>query len=283
MDKGSTGLNFHPVSSCAFMPSEEKSSPGLPQTSSRTTSTPDILLQLLIALLLSNPLVASLCKCMAFEDISAWHLRVFTLRSQSCLSEFSLWWPELPQLGILCWGRTKACGNALTTKIRGKNLALTEFHGRLSIIFGWTRFHPGALLAFSITVRDQCAATKFSLGFRHEMGKKCMLVSVEEICQPGIYFRTYKTISLLSPTPCPKILKKISLERSLHFQKIFSHKHEEPLSAHLVWWWLSWHAPRWGVSSVRSIAPDTRPAGQVDFLYSQRREIGTFMERFGSS
>jgi len=86
----------------------------------------------------------------------------------------------------------------LTTKIRGK------VHRRLFIIFGWTRFHPIVLLASSITVRNQCAVTNFSIGFKPEIGKKWMLVSVEEIRQPGTYFRS-KIVSLLSSHP--KVLK----------------------------------------------------------------------------
>lgn len=71
LDKGSTTLNFHPVSSCTFTQFEKKSSPCLLLASSQTISTPDGLLWLFIALLLSNPLVESLCKCVALDDISA--------------------------------------------------------------------------------------------------------------------------------------------------------------------------------------------------------------------
>lgn len=218
LDKGSTALNFHPVSSCTFMHYEEKSSPCLPPTSSRTTSTPDSLLRLFIALLLANPLVASLSKCVAFEGISAplWDLRAI------CLN-FPCGGPIYPGWGSCAGEELKPVEIFWPQKLGAKSC---PYWRRLSIIFGWTRFHPRALLAFSITVRDQWAATKFSIGFKPEIGKKCMLVSVEEIHQPDIYFRTNKIISLLSPNP--KLLKHFIGNKSIEKKDFFTQMWRAP-------------------------------------------------------
>lgn len=115
-----------------------------------------------------------------------WPLRVFLPHFN--ISEQLVWIfpvvPDLVQLTIVCW-RAKVHGNILTSKIRGNIFLLLMFIGDFpSFLAGW-----GFSLQHCLPLTSLWA----------EMGKKCMLVSVKEICQPDIYFRTNKIISLCSP------------------------------------------------------------------------------------
>lgn len=179
--------------------------------------------------------------------------------------------PDLVQLTIICW-RTRVCGNILTTKIRGKILPLLKFIGDFPPFFGWTRFQPTALLAFNIIVRSECAVTKFSADFKTKMGKKCMLVSIKEICQPDTYFRTNKIISLRSPH---LIWLKHFLGKKSIFPKNFAAQTWRAPQCSPVWWWWSQHSPRQEVSSTCSTA------GWISCAVTEK-ELTGFVEKFNS-
>lgn len=114
------------------------------------------------------------------------------------------------------------------------------------------RFQPTSLLAFNITVRSECAVTKFSADFQTKIGKTCMLVSIKEICQPDIYFKINKIISLCSPHL--KWLKRFLGKKSMLPKNFSTQTWRTPQCSPVWWWWWSQHSPRKGVSSTCSTA-----------------------------
>lgn len=99
-------------------------------------------------------------------------------------------------------------------------------------------------------MRDKWAGTKFSIDFKPEIGKKCIVVSVEEICQRDIYFGTNK---ILFPSfPPPQTVK------TFHWKEVSASKgffHTKVKSPSMFTWCGSDHgAPQGGGSSTCSMA-----------------------------